>query len=131
MDTAAEQGIRNAYQAFVTGDFDTLNAFFDPDAEYVNPDYAVEAGTRQGTAQLTQVWSSLHEMFEFEELHIDEIREGPGGVFVHLRLTGHGRVSGAPTLLSQSHVLKLRDGRAVSLAWFGTREEGLRAAGLA
>jgi hypothetical protein len=35
------------------------------------------------------------------------------------------------TLLSQSHLLKLRDGRAVSLAWFGTREEGLRAAGLA
>jgi ketosteroid isomerase-like protein len=131
MESETEQRIRAAYQAFVSGDFDTLNAFFHPDAEYVNPDYAVEAGTRQGTAQLTDVWHSLHEMFEFEELHIDEIREAPQGVFVVLRLTGHGRASGAPTLLSQSHLLKLRDGRAVSLAWFGTREEGLRAAGLA
>jgi ketosteroid isomerase-like protein len=64
--------IRDAYQAFVTGDFDALNAFFHPDAEYVNPSYAVESGTRQGTTQLTQVWHSLHEMFEFSELHIDE-----------------------------------------------------------
>jgi ketosteroid isomerase-like protein len=126
-----ERRIRDAYQAFVSGDFEALNAFFAPDAEYVNPSYAVEAGTRQGTEQLTVVWRSLHELFEFDQLDIREIREAPEGIFVELRLSGHGRVSGAPTLLSQSHLLKLRGERAVSLAWFGTREEGLRAAGLA
>jgi ketosteroid isomerase-like protein len=131
VDAATEQRIREAYAAFVAADFDTLNAFFHPDAVYVNPSYAVETGTRQGTPALTDVWRSLHEMFEFSEVQVEELREGPNGVFVLLRLEGRGRVSGAPTLLSQAHVLELRDGRAVSLAWFGTREEGLRAAGLA
>jgi ketosteroid isomerase-like protein len=130
VDPAIEHGIRDAYDAFLTGDFERLNAFFAPDAVYVNPSYAVESGTREGTAELSKVWLSLHEMFQFTEARVEEIQEGPEGVFVMLRLRGHGRVSGAPTLLTQAHVLKLRDGRAVSLAWFGTREEGLRAAGL-
>ena len=119
-----ERRLREAYDAFVAGDLDTLLDVFHPDAQYVNPPYAVESGTRQGRQQLTEVWRSLHEMFEFSEVDVLELREGPNGVFVQLRLEGHGRVSGAPTLLSQSHLLELRDGRAVSLAWFGTREEG-------
>jgi ketosteroid isomerase-like protein len=82
VDPAIEHGIRDAYDAFLTGDFERLNAFFAPDAVYVNPSYAVESGTREGTAELSKVWLSLHEMFQFTEARVEEIQEGPEGVFV-------------------------------------------------
>ena len=73
---------------------------------------------------------SLQELFEIDSVQVDELREGPGGVFVMTRTRGRGRGSGIPNDVTQAHVLEVRDGRIARLAWFATREEGLAAAGL-
>jgi ketosteroid isomerase-like protein len=130
MDPKFERQLRSAYEAFVAGDFETVNAMFQADALYVNPPYAVESGTRHGTQQLTEVWQGLHDTFEFTRVEVEEVREGSNGIFLIMRLHGRGRTTGAETLATQAHVLRMRDGRVESLHWFSTREEGLRAAGL-
>jgi ketosteroid isomerase-like protein len=130
MDPATERLIRQGYAAFARGDLAALRRAFHPDAEYVNPPYAIDGGTRRGVKELSGIWRSLHELFEIDSVQVDELREGPRGVFVMTRTRGRGRGSGVPSDVSQAHVLEVRDRRIVRLAWFATREEGLAAAGL-
>ena len=130
MDPSVERLIRDGYAAFARGDSDGLRRVFHPDAEYVNPPYAIESGIRRGVDELSGIWRGLHELFEIDSVQVDELREGPGGVFVMTRTRGRGRGSGIPNDVTQAHVLEVRDGRIARLAWFATREEGLAAAGL-
>jgi ketosteroid isomerase-like protein len=126
----SERRLREAYDAFVAGDLDTLLEVFHADAQYVNPPEAVEGGTRQGETELKQMWTSLHELFELESVEVQEMRETPRGAFAQVRFRGRGRGSGVPIDIEQYHVVELRDGRIARLAWFLRREDALAAAGL-
>jgi ketosteroid isomerase-like protein len=126
-----ERRLRDAYDAFVAGDMDTLLEVFHPDAQYVNPPEAVEGGTREGETELRQMWINIHELFELESVEVQEIREAPNGAFAQVRFRGRGRGSGVPIDIEQYHAVELRDGRISRLAWFLRREDALAAAGLA
>ena len=88
VDPAVEERIRRAYAAFAAGDFDAAMASFAPDVQLVNPDYAMEAGVREGLDSLREGLQSLHDQFEYDSLEILEIDEGPSGVLVVARLEG-------------------------------------------
>jgi ketosteroid isomerase-like protein len=97
---------------------------------YVNPPYAMEAGTREGRDAVEEIWNGIYSLFEFETVEVLEIAEAPRGVLVVLRYCGRGKASGAPVDAPMAHVLELSDGRVARLAWYGTRAEAAEAAGL-
>jgi ketosteroid isomerase-like protein len=131
VDQATEQFLRDAYAAFLASDFGALQRVLAPDAIYVNPPYALEGGTRRGADSLVEMWRGIHQLFDVESIDIEEMREGPLGIFLLLRVKTYGRGSGLPTDMSQAHVVRLRDGLIAELHWFRSPEEGLQAAGLA
>ena len=130
MDPALEARIHDVYAAYARGDVDTLLEAFAPEALLVNPEYAVDGGVRRGSAQLGAALTALHEQFDYEELEVERIEEGPDGIFVEIRIIVSGRSSRARLEQRFSHVLRLRDELVVELLWFKTPAEGRRAAGL-
>ena len=130
VDPDLERTIRDVYAAFAAGDIEQLRAYWHEDGTYVNPPYAMEAGTRQGRDAMVEIWNSLHSLFEFDAVEVQEITEGPDGVLVVLHYRGRGKTSGAPVDVPMAHVLEIRDGQVARLAWFGTRDEGAEAAGV-
>jgi ketosteroid isomerase-like protein len=130
VDPELERTIRVAYAAFASGDVERLRGFFHEDALYVNPPYAIEAGTRQGHEALSEIWNGIHSLFEYDGVDVNEVTQGPEGVLVVVRYHGRGRTSGAPVDVPMFHVLVIEDGLTKRLAWFGTREEAAEAAGL-
>jgi ketosteroid isomerase-like protein len=131
VDPAFVQEIRDAYAAFAAGDVDRAMAtFFADDAAYVNPAYAMESSA-DGPGALRKALLSLHEDFDYQSAEVEEIQEGPDGVFVFVRLKATGRGSGVPVDATFAHVFRRRDGLVTGYEWYTSREEGLAAAGLA
>lgn len=130
VDAELEQRIRDAYAVFMEGDIESLREFWHDDAIYLNPPYAMEAGTREGRDALEEIWNGIHSLFEFEAVDVLEIAEGTRGVLVVLRYRGRGKTSGAPVDVPMAHVLDIRDDRVAQLAWYGTRDEAAAAAGV-
>jgi ketosteroid isomerase-like protein len=130
VDPAFEQEIREAYAAFAAGDVDrAMSKFFAPDAAYVNPEYATESSD-YGPDALRRGLLTLHEHFEYESAEVEEIQEGPDGLFVLVRLKATGRGSGVPVNATFAHVFRRRDGLVTGYEWYASRDEGIAAAGL-
>jgi len=128
---AFEQEIREAYAAFAAGDVDGVMAtFFTSDASYVNPDYALEP-TVHGHEAFRRALLALHEQFEYQSVEVEEIEDGPNGLFVLVRLKATGKTSGAPLDETFAHVFRMSGRVASSYEWYTSREEGRAAAGLA
>ena len=107
VDAELERTIRDAYAAFAEGDIESLREFFHEDVIYVNPPYAMEAGTREGRDAVEEIWNGIYSLFEFETVEVLEIAEAPRGVLVVLRYRGRGKASGAPVDVPMAHVLEL------------------------
>ena len=125
-----EERFRRAYAAFVAGDLDAALETVAGDVRMVNPDYALDAGVREGFAGMRAALTELYEQFEFDAIDVSEIVEGPDVALVMVHIRARGRQSGVPMDGRFAHVWRFRDGRAVSYEWFLSREEGLAAAGL-
>ena len=130
MDPALEERIRKGYAAFVAGDLDATLEHFAPDVSYVNPEYALDAGTREGRASMREGLETLHDQFAFDSIEIEEIVEGDDVAVLMVKVQAKGRHSGIPLEQTFTHVWRGRGDQAVSFEWFLTREEGLAAAGL-
>ena len=130
MDPALEQRVRQAYADFARGDLDTAMQGFAPHAELVNPEYAMEGGTREGRAAMRESFESMHAEFEYESMDVIHIEETSTGVLVEVRARATGRGSGVPIDETFTHLLDIEDGHVVAYRWFSTRAEGREAAGL-
>ena len=130
MDAALERRIRDAYAAFTRGDIDAMLEGFLPDATMTNPEYAIDGGVRQGRDDLRAGFEALHDQFDYTDLRVEQLIEGPAGVLVMARMIVSGKGSGAPLDERFAHVFRLRDGQVVDFAWFRTEAEGRRAVGL-
>jgi ketosteroid isomerase-like protein len=102
-----------------------------PDGSYTNPDYAVEGGVREGRDAVRASLQQLHDNFDYVEVIVKELIEGPEGVLVVVYADASGRESGAPLQGTFFHALRFRGDEVVDFAWFVERAEGLRAVGLA
>jgi ketosteroid isomerase-like protein len=102
--------------------------FISEDVEYVNPDYAVEPGTRIGRRSFAVVRET------YEDFRIDVERfldAGGDDVVVLARYSGSGSGSGVAVAGEQGYVWTVRHGQAVRFRWFNSHNEALEAAGLA
>ncbi len=131
MDRALEQRLRSGYAAFAAGDLDAAMESLAPDVSFVNPEYALEGGVREGFEGVRGGLQALLDQFEFESVEVEEILQGENAVMLVVHIRAKGRGSGVPLDQRFAHVwTSLEDGRGVTFQWFVSREEGLTAAGL-
>jgi ketosteroid isomerase-like protein len=115
--------------AFNRGDVDEVLRFNHPDGEWVNPDYAIETGTRHGPDELRRALESVMEFFE--EVVVESIERAPDGrIFVTSRVRSRGMGSGPGIEGTTGTIYTVRDGLVHRYEWYSTAEEGREAAGL-
>lgn len=95
------------------------------DLEYVNPDYAVESGTRRDRKALTGVLD-VYPDFHFEP---ERYIEAGDDVVVLGKARGTG-ASGVEVNWKQGWIWTVEGGKAIRLRWFNDPDEALAAAGL-
>ena len=98
--------------------------------EWVNPPDAVETGTRSGREAFHTAMRSTGEAFDQTAVEPQEwIVVGDRVVLLCVWVV-RGRASGLERRQPQGHVWTLRDGKAVSFAWFNDQAEALKSAGI-
>ena len=123
--------VRAFYDAWARNEFPGPAHLLDADIEYVNPERAIEPGTRRGLAAFSraveQVFVEGWEMWRYEPE-----RFTPSGdrVAVVLRYRARGRGSQVEVAGRISALWTLRGGKVVRFEWFHGPAEALEAIGL-
>lgn len=120
------EAVRRLYDAFNRRDTALTRELMQPGIEWVNPDDAVEPGTRSGFDQYQDALSKVREVFEDAEITVDELVESGDLVATRVRMHVHLAVSGMDTKVGQSHLWTFRDGRAARFAWFADVERAFK-----
>jgi uncharacterized protein len=103
----------------------TARDLIDAGMEYVNPPYAVEAGTRRGRGVL----SVIREVYPDFRVAPERFVDAGDDVVVIGTATGT-TASGLRAEWRQGYVWTIRDGRAIRFRWFNDPREALEAVGL-
>ena len=122
--------IRRGYEDYAERGLEAIMDLLDPDVEFVEPDFIPgnetfrgHEGARRWFAKIADVWGELS--FEPEELvEVDD------RVAVAYRIVAVGRGSGLELEDHWAHVWTMRDGKAVRVEGFASRDDAWRALGL-
>jgi ketosteroid isomerase-like protein len=121
--------VRSIYAAWERGEFETTE-WADPEIEYVNPEGAVEPGTRRGIDEFRGAVERVFEGWATWKMEPERFESLGNHVAVVVRYTARGRSSGATVEGRESAVWTLRNGRVVSYAWFHDPEGALNEVGI-
>src|SRR3954451_7033360 len=104
---------------------------FAEDCEFVNPESAIEGGTRGGHEGFVKALVSVDAAFD-EYVHALErmVEAGDDRVLAYVTFRAKGRDSGVPVEIPEQHVWTFRDGMIVRFEWFHDEAAAIRAAGL-
>ena len=123
--------VRRIYDAWGAGGVrGEVLEYMSEQLEYVNPPYAVHAGTRHGLEGWLAVAENLDESFESWSHVLGEIVDADDKVLAITTFHARGRGSSVDLEKYEPHVWTLRDGEVVRFQWFNEREEAEEAAGL-
>ena len=123
MSEANVEIVRSIYRLW--GERRSAGDLIDPQLEYVNPPYAVEAGTRRSRRAL----GAIREVYP--DFRVEPERFIDAGEHVVVIGTALGTTqSGARALWRQGYVWTLRNGVAIRFRWFNDPREALQAVGL-
>jgi ketosteroid isomerase-like protein len=125
MSEANVELVRRIYDVWERGE--SAREFIAEDVEYVNPEYAVEGGTRRGRASFRVVRETYEDFRIRTERFIDA---GGDDVVVLAHYTASGSGSGVPLEGEHAYIWTIRNGLAVRFRWFQSHREALDAAGL-
>ena len=115
--------------AYRRGDVEAILDLNHPDGEWVNPDYAIEPGTRRGREEIGRAIERIFEFFETVEVESME-RTPDGRILAITRVRSRG-MGGGPGIEALTGTLyTIRDGLLVRYEWFQSAEEAREAAGL-
>jgi len=106
------------------------DALLDDDVEWVNPPDAVETGIRRGREAFHRAARSTEEAFDEAQVVPQEWVAAGDQVVLLCDWVVRGRASGLERSQPQGHVWTLRDGKAVSFAWFNEHAAALKEAGI-
>jgi uncharacterized protein len=120
--------VRRMYEV-LDGDLDALLRLVDPEVEFVNPEDAIDQGTRRGHEGMRAAFEGLS--VAFEEYHHEPNDFIPVGdkIVVSVTFRARGRESGAELRHEEAHLLSVRDGLVVRFEWFRDLPAALEAAG--
>jgi ketosteroid isomerase-like protein len=105
--------------------------FLHEDFEYVNPESAVEPGTRHGHAGWMKVAESANNAFSSMSLDVDEVIDVDEDRVLGLTIfEACGRDSGVGLKVPEQHLFTFLDGKIVRLEWWHDEPAARAAAGL-
>ena len=122
--------VRRFYAAWSGDELPGPTELMDPEIEYVNPDRAVEPGTRRGLAAFSRAVEKVFEGWETWQMEPEQFRAVGDQVAVVVRYRARGRGSGVEVEGRESALWTVRDGKVVRYAWFHGPADALEAAGL-
>jgi ketosteroid isomerase-like protein len=99
------------------------------DAEWVNPDDAVESGSRRGADAFLQAVASVFEGWEESIFDMERVIESGDAVIALGNLRTRSR-SGLEVTEAHGEIWTFRDGKVSRMQWFRTHAETLAAADL-
>ena len=115
--------------AFRRGDVEAMLDLNHPEGEFVNPDYAIEPGTRRGREEVAQAIGRLREFFE--DIEVESIERTPDGQLLVISRVRTRGVGGSPGIEDTTGILfTVRDGLVMRYEWFRSPDEARAAAGL-
>jgi len=130
-ESADARLIREMYEAFNRGDYETATAMLHDDVELHQAEAIVDADTYIGKDEFVrglERWVSGFEPgFQYS---VEELIDAPGGVFLRCLMRGRGRTSGVALEQPVFNVWEMRDGRPFRNLVFWREEEARKAAGL-
>jgi ketosteroid isomerase-like protein len=122
--------VRALYDAWAREEFPGPIEFLDPEIEYVNPEGAVEPGTRRGLDEFISALERVFEGWETWRMEPERFESVGDQVAVVLRYSARGRSSGVNVAGRESALWTLRNGRVIRYAWFHDPQGALDAVGL-
>jgi ketosteroid isomerase-like protein len=123
------QTVEALLAAYRRGDVEAILDLNHPDGEWVNPDYAIEPGTRRGREEIRRAIERMLEFFETVEVESME-RTPDGRILVITRVRSRG-MGGGPGIEALTGTLyTVRDGLLARYEWFRSPEEAREAAGV-
>ena len=122
--------VRRFYAAWSGDELPGPTELMNPEIEYVNPDRAVEPGTRRGLAAFSRAVAKVFEGWETWDMEPEQFRAVGDQVAVVVRYRARGRGSGVEVEGRESALWTVRDGKVVRYAWFHEPADALEAAGL-
>jgi ketosteroid isomerase-like protein len=117
-------------RAMERGDLDAIVAMADPEVEFINPEHALEPGTRHGHDGLRVGLGAMLEVFENLKFELERVVENGDHVVALGSFRARGRGSGMEVVATFAVLATLRDGKMVRYEWFTEAAEALRAAGI-
>jgi ketosteroid isomerase-like protein len=115
--------------AFRRGDVEAMLDLNHPDGEWVNPEYAIEPGTRRGREEIRRAIERIFEFFETVDVESME-RTPDGRIFVNSRVRSRGTGGGPGIEALTGTLYTVRDGLLVRYEWFLSPDEAREAAGM-
>ena len=123
--------VQNLFDAVARGDIEGALGYVRPDGEWVNPDYAMEPGTRRGLSGVRIALTALRDSFAELRFDISEMVDVDDRVLVTGTFSGVGRTSDAafgPQTFGS--VVTLAGNQIQRYQWYLDAEEAREAAGL-
>ena len=117
--------VRRLYDAFNRGDTAAAYELIDPEIEYVNPEDAVEPGTRHGLRDYDQAMGKIREVFGAARIETEQLVESGDRVAAVVSFEFHARGSGLEAATRQGHVWTIRNGKAVRFEWSSDPDRAL------
>jgi ketosteroid isomerase-like protein len=111
-------------------DHDLSREVLDEDAEWVNPDDAVEPGSRRGADSFLQAVTSVFEGWQESIFEIERVIDRGEDVIALGRLRTRGRATGIEATIPHGEIWTFDAGKVVRMCWFNTHAETLAAAGV-
>ena len=123
--------VRAFYAAWNGPDRDEATPrFLADDFEYVNPDYAVEPGTRRGHDGWRTVLDNLEGAFDQYEHRPGEMVDLGDRVLCFATFIARTGTSQLALERDETQLWTLRDGKIARIEWFHDRDEARAAAGI-
>ena len=123
--------MRRCFDAWNSGDLDTLVDQFHDDAELVTDPSWMEAGTFNGRAAIRSWFEGLRESWEgHDEVVLRELFEVDDKVVARHDWNVCGRASGIEANLNATSINSLREGKIVRQQWYLDYATALKAMGL-
>jgi ketosteroid isomerase-like protein len=122
-DDAAQ--LRQAYEAFNEGGVGAILERLDPDIHVRDRETLPDRATYRGREGVKKMFEVILEAFDDLHFDVEDVIDRDTHILVVLRQVVRGRGSGIRMVGRTVHVWEMRDGRAVALQVFGTREQAL------
>ncbi len=128
----AEQNVelaRRAIDAFQAGDVESFLALMDPDVEVFSDPELPNSGTfrgHEGYMRWTMEWLDAWDDFRIEAQEFEPV--GDRHVLIAVLQRGRGKGSGVEVEMRAWYMAEFRDGAAVRMHLYSTREQAFEAA---